>query len=199
MSATPEINQANAQHSTGPTTEAGKQRSSLNALRHGLTSRIVVMPTEDLEAYQSHLKSFTDEYKPQGATEAHLVQALADTSWRQNRIAAIEANVLKFATMAVMPENDAKAIANLSLHSQRLSRIFERTVAQLRDLQKTRQAQEQQDLETVVDLMEVCQSKGETYRPSEDGFVFSPAQITRAIRLRNHKRRLNEALKTAAA
>jgi hypothetical protein len=198
MSATPEVNQANAQHSTGPRTEAGKQRSSLNALRHGLTSRIVVMPTEDLEAYQSHLKSFTDEYHPQGATETHLVRALADTSWRQNRVAAIEANILKFATMVVMPENDAKAMANLSLHSQRLSRIFERTVAQLRDLQKTRRAEEQQDLETVVDLMEVCQSKGETYRLSEDGFVFSPAQITRAIRLRNRERQLEGAFKTAA-
>src|ERR1700693_4082640 len=117
------INRANSQHSTGPRTEAGKQRSSLNALRHGLTSRIVVMPTEDLEAYESHKKSFTDEYNPQGATEAHLVQSLAHTSWRLNRVAAIEANILKFATMVVMPENDAKAIANLSLHSQRLSRI----------------------------------------------------------------------------
>jgi hypothetical protein len=194
MSSTPEINQANAQHSTGPRTEAGKQRSSLNALRHGLSSRIVVMPTEDLEAYQAHLKSFADEYHPLGATEAHLVQILADTSWRQNRIVAIEANVLGFATMTLMADNDSKVLANLSLHSQRLSRIFERTVAQLLDLQKTRQAQEQQDLETVLDITEAYNSKGETYNPSEDGFVFSPAQITRAIRLRNR----DKAHKTAA-
>jgi hypothetical protein len=53
-----EINRANAQHSTGPKTESGKQKSSLNALRHGLTSQIVVMPTEDLAAYQLHLQSF---------------------------------------------------------------------------------------------------------------------------------------------
>ena len=30
------INRANAQKSTGPRTAAGKQRSSLNALRHGI-------------------------------------------------------------------------------------------------------------------------------------------------------------------
>ena len=192
MSATAEINRANAQHSTGPQTPEGKQRSSMNSLRHGLTSQIVVMPNEDLEAYQSHLKSFTDEYHPQGATEAQLVQALADTSWRLNRVAAIEANVLKFATMAVMPENDSKALANLSLHSQRLSRQFERTVTQLRDLQESRLAQQQQDLDTVLE------SKGETYRPSDDGFVFSPAQINRAILRRNRQRRGEAAHKTAA-
>ncbi len=38
-------------------------------LRHGLTA----MPTEDFKAYQRHLASFTDEYDPQGATEANLV------------------------------------------------------------------------------------------------------------------------------
>ena len=83
-----EINRANSQHSTGPKTDAGKQRSSLNALRHGLTGQLVVMPTEDLQAYQHHLTSFTDEYHPQGATEAHLVQDLADSSWRLNRVAS---------------------------------------------------------------------------------------------------------------
>jgi len=43
--------------------------------------------------------------------------------------------------------------------------------------------------------MEICQSKGETYNPSDDGFVFSPAEITRAIRLRNRQ----ETHKSAAA
>ena len=199
MSSTSQINRANAQHSTGPKTEAGKKRSSQNALRHGLTSEIVVMPNEDLEAYQSHLKSFMDEYQPQGATELNLVQSLADTSWRQNRIVAIESNVLMFSTMTLMPENDSKVLANLSLHSQRLARQFERTVTQFRDLQNSRLAQMRQEMEAVLDIMEIHESKGETYNPSEDGFVFSPAQINTAVRFRNHRREFNAALKTAAA
>jgi hypothetical protein len=48
------VNKANAQHSTGPRTAAGKQRSSLNALRHGLTGHTIVLPTEDHSAYQRH-------------------------------------------------------------------------------------------------------------------------------------------------
>jgi hypothetical protein len=41
------VNKENAQHSTGPRTRAGKLRSSLNALTHGLTGRTVLLPSED--------------------------------------------------------------------------------------------------------------------------------------------------------
>jgi hypothetical protein len=173
-----EINRANAQHSTGPKTEAGKQRSCLNAFRHGLTGQqFVLMPDEDLEIYESHKKSFHDEYQPQGATEENLVQSLVDLSWRLNRVVALETNLL---CICYSPRDlvdglfdQSKALANLSLHTQRLSRQFERIVAQLRDLQKTRRAQEHQDRES-------HKSKGETRVPSENGFVFSTQQITRA-------------------
>jgi hypothetical protein len=213
-----EINRANAQHSTGPKTAAGKSQSSLNALRHGLTGQLVVMPTEDLQAYQRHLTSFTDEYHPKGATEAHLVQALADTSWRLNRVAALEANLLTLAAarepnpladapaevqdaMAIVAalESQSKALSNLSFHSQRLSRQFERTSAQLRELQKTRLSQEKWELDRLVDIMEMYKSKGETYRPSEDGFVFSQTQISDAIRARKRERLISEAYNRAAA
>jgi hypothetical protein len=53
-----QINQANAQHSTGPKTKTGKQRSSLNALRHGLTGQIIVLPVEDREACQRLPRQF---------------------------------------------------------------------------------------------------------------------------------------------
>jgi hypothetical protein len=68
------VNKANAQHSTGPRTEAGKQRTKLNALRHGLTGQTVVLPTEDQSAYQRQSQSFLDEYQPKGATEIQLAQ-----------------------------------------------------------------------------------------------------------------------------
>jgi hypothetical protein len=199
-----ETNRENSKHSTGPKTKAGKKRSSLNALRHGLTGQIVVMPTEDLEVYQSHVKSFTDEYHPVGATESHLVQALADTSWRLNRVAALESNLLSLGistdpgtqspqpiqealAIAASLESQAKALSHLSMHSQRLSRQFERTVAQLRELQKIRQDQEKLELSNVVDVIEMYESMGEPYDPSADGFVFSKSQINAAIRARNRE------------
>ena len=163
------------------------------------------MPNEDLAAYQLHLKSFEDEYDPQGATEMNLVQALADTSWRLNRVAALETNLLTLGVTHSSPltgapqqiqdamsivaalESQSKALANLSMHSQRLSRQFERTVTQLRDLQKTRRGQENSDLDDLLDITEMYEAKGETYDPSKDGFVFSEQQINASI-LRPHPR-----------
>jgi hypothetical protein len=53
-------NQRNAQKSTGPRTEAGKQRSRANALKHGLSGEGVVLATETLEAIATRL----DEWQP---------------------------------------------------------------------------------------------------------------------------------------
>jgi hypothetical protein len=58
------VNRAYSLHSTGPRTQPGKQRSSLNALRHGLTARTAVLPTEDPDAYQRHIQQFLAEYAP---------------------------------------------------------------------------------------------------------------------------------------
>src|SRR5712692_160156 len=89
-----DVNRANAQHSTGPRTEAGKKRSSLNALRHGLTGHVIVMPGEDLVAYQRFTKGFFDQYQPKNETEEVLAQTIGDLSWKLNRLTALENNML---------------------------------------------------------------------------------------------------------
>jgi hypothetical protein len=211
MSANPEINRENAQHSTGPKTEEGKKKSSLNALRHGLTGQIVVMPSEDLEAYRGHVAAFNTDLQPKGSLEAHLVQSLADTAWRLNRVAALETNLLTLGVARVSGsstcpqeiqealaiastlESRAKALSNLSMHSQRLSRQFERTVNQLREIQKQRREQETHDLNQALDLLETAEKNGESYDPTADGFVFSKPEIDRALHLRNRARRAQKA------
>jgi hypothetical protein len=200
-----QINKENAQHSTGPKTVEGKQRSSLNALRHGLTGQIVVMPNEDLAAYQRHLKSFTDEYHPEGATEGNLVQALADASWRLNRVASMEATLLSLAaahqpdpiqeTLAIAAslEPQLKVMSSLSTHSQRLSRQIESTVKQIRALQLARRTEETRELNSLLNIVEMYKSKGEPYTPSDDGFVFTKLQIDSARAARIRARRAAEA------
>src|SRR6202158_2593428 len=190
------VNRANAQHSTGPRTEAGKQRSKLNALRHGLTGQTVVLPTEDHSAYQRHSQSFLDEYRPQGATETQLVQSLLDTSWQLNRAAAVETNLFSLGitesedriranhpeaedalAMALAYREHNRAFANIGTYRQRLTRQFERTLVLLRQIQAERRKNEQRQLETAAALHEMHQKKELPYAPADDGFVFSNAEI----------------------
>jgi hypothetical protein len=207
-----EINKANAQHSTGPKTKSGKQRSSLNALRHGLTGQIIVLPCDDLEAYQHHVQNFTAEFRPQGATESQLVQSLADTAWRQNRVCALENNLLTLGIVhkpdqlddapaqvqqalstAASLDSQTRALANLSLHSQRLARQFEKTLDLLRKLQSERKIERDYQLEQAANLVQMHAAEGESYSPSEDGFVFSDDEIAEAIHLRDRHARAAEA------
>ena len=177
----------------------------MNALRHGLTAQTVVLPTEDLEAYQRHLKSFADEYRPKGASECNLLQALADATWRLNRIPTLETNLLSVApddtltgtALLAFLERQAKAVAVFGIHSQRLSRQIEKTAAELRALQETRLWTETWDMEKLLFITEMYEARGETYDPSEDGFVFTKAQISHARMLRTRELQFNEALEDA--
>jgi hypothetical protein len=181
------INRANAKHSTGPRTDSGKQRSSQNALRHGLTAETAVLPTEDPAAYQRHIQQLLDEYRPATPTETHLVHELANIAWRQNRIPLLEAELLSRGTNP--PDEQARiefdivdahrAIANLGMHGQRLNRQFRTTLDQLRAIQSARREQEQKDLKDAASLFEAHKHKQVPFEPADYGFVFSKDEIER--------------------
>jgi hypothetical protein len=171
-----EINRENAQYSTGPKTEEGKQRSSLNALRHGLTSQTVVLPGEDLELYHQHLASFQHDLRPFGADEHNLVQILADTSWRLHRVAVLESNLLTHGAFtqdddAPNPDRTIKGLATLSLHGQRLNRQFESTLRLLKNIQRERK-KENEGLAQTIDYIKSFENDGYIWDPVERGFVF---------------------------
>jgi hypothetical protein len=63
-------------------TQEGKARSSMNALRHGLTARVVVLPTEDMAAYNAFSKEIVDSLDPQTPVERQFAQTVADNQWR---------------------------------------------------------------------------------------------------------------------
>jgi hypothetical protein len=181
------INRANSRHSTGPRTEAGKQRSSLNALRHGLTAASAVLPSEDRAAYDAHCRGFFDEYQPATPTETQLTQELADTSWRLNRVPLLEAEVLARAAAPVPLDQEItfdivdahRLLANLGIQSQRLSRQFQKVVDTLRDIQAERIERERRDLKDAAALLELHKHKGVPWEPGDHGFVFSKDQVER--------------------
>jgi hypothetical protein len=90
-----EANRRNAQSSAGPKTEAGKQRSRGNAVRHGLTAETVIDVLEDLEDYKAFELSVTSDFDAQTAVERELVLRLASLLWRLRRATAIETGLLQ--------------------------------------------------------------------------------------------------------
>ena len=90
-----EANRRNALKSTGPTTDAGKQRSRRNAVRHGLTAETVITTLEDEEDYKAFELSVTSGFDAPTAVQRELVLRLASLLWRLRRATAIDTGLLQ--------------------------------------------------------------------------------------------------------
>jgi len=88
-------NKRNAQNSTGPQTDAGKQHSAQNALKHGVYSLRAVIPGEDPAEFDQLCSEFVDEFQPDTPYERSLVRQIADAEWRLRRISRLEADFLE--------------------------------------------------------------------------------------------------------
>jgi hypothetical protein len=67
-----EANRRNALRGTGPKTEAGKQQSRRNAVRHGLTAETVIGALEDAEDYRDFEAAVIAGYDVRSAVERQL-------------------------------------------------------------------------------------------------------------------------------
>jgi hypothetical protein len=90
-----EANRRNAEKSTGPKTEAGKQSSRCNAVRHGLTAETVIGALEDAEDYRAFEAAITADYDAQSAVERELVLRLASVLWRLRRATTMETGLFE--------------------------------------------------------------------------------------------------------
>jgi hypothetical protein len=179
----------------GPKTEAGKQRSSLNAYKHGLTGQIHLFTPEERTAFEKHCQSFVEALAPVGIFEQDLAQSIAEDKWRLNRARALESGIFALGQMADesdpgslqndqreidQPEisqplsqartwlDDGKHIQSLSLYQQRIQRSVERNMAELRTLRAERKAARDQALEEAVLLAQLAKSKGDAYDAAAD-------------------------------
>jgi hypothetical protein len=180
---------------TGPRSEAGKQRTRLNAYKHGLTGQIHLFTPEEQEAFERHCQSIVEALAPVGILEQELAHSIAEDKWRLKRIRAIESGIFALGRLAdeLQPGSlqndrreidqpeigqtlsqaktwlaDGRSLQLLSLYQQRIERSVERNMAELRTLRAERLAARQQALEEAVLLTQLAKSKGETYNPAAD-------------------------------
>jgi hypothetical protein len=144
-------NRANAKKSTGPRTKEGKQRSSLNATRHGILAQVIHLPKEDMAAYNKFTADYVASLAPLGTVEIQLAHACADIQFRLHRMAAAEHNLFALGheengdnwntghpeshaafTFADTLRRSKDPIATITLYEQRLSRRLLQTLKQLR-------------------------------------------------------------------
>ena len=155
----------------GPKTEAGKQRSRLGSLKHGLcASTLVVLPEEDEHEYQEVLRGFRESFQPQDPAEHALVLRLAHAHWRSLRSRRVETGILSISANAqrdhayntvencpdphTLNPHEAIAMAFMTMpqeHWQQyirydaaISREFFKTLDALQKLQRTRQQKQEQ-------------------------------------------------------
>jgi hypothetical protein len=196
--------------STGPRTPEGKKVSAVNALRHGLTGRVVVLPSEDMDAYRAFCAELIADLAPETPVERQYAQTFCDTQWRLNRARSIEDSMLSLGhfeaagdidpdhpeihaalTAARVFREDSTSFINISLYEQRLQRTLKESLRQLQELQTKRIAVRQAALDAAVLLRNLHKMKHQSYDPAidqaTDQFVFSTAEIE-AEALRQYRR-----------
>jgi len=94
-----EISRRNGQKSMGPKTAEGKSRSRLNALKHGMTATLPVLPGEDGDELRGRILAWTEDLGPRSLIERQSIEQAARASWQLDRIerahvARLTANIL---------------------------------------------------------------------------------------------------------
>lgn len=73
------------------TAPVGTSLTRFNAVTHGILSRGAVLPWENRDEYEALAAALAAEHRPQGPTEAHLVEEVAGILWRKRRLRLAEA------------------------------------------------------------------------------------------------------------
>ena len=185
-------NRRNALLSQGPITREGKNISQMNALKTGLTGKTVLLPSDDVAEYRSHVEAFEQEWRPVGQQEQQLVQSLADIAWRIARISGLEFAIyargqMQFENLFENQDQGARAaliqletylvfekeLRNLSLQEARLYRRRDLQTAELRSLQMARKKEELIRAEALARVKQPVLPPPVKVQAAANGFEFS--------------------------
>jgi hypothetical protein len=126
------------------------------------TGRTIILPTDDVAAYQTLVALINKKFAPANDIEQHLTQTIADTEWRLLRIPTLESGFYALgrhelaADCAHEPDPQLRATMleahifrtyqkdprNLALQERRLRNQLKQDTAELRLLQQERLEQE---------------------------------------------------------
>jgi hypothetical protein len=176
----------------GPKTPEGKRRSSLNACKTLITSKIHLCSPEEQPAFDAHMAAYREAYAPVGILETEAVIEIAKMRWRQKRASSVEDSI--FSAGHIEYANDigsghpavdsclaegqvwkeqAHNLVLISLYEMRLRRAVEKETAALNEMQAQRREAHAKAQNEAIRLMQLAESQEEVYDPGDD---FKPAR-----------------------
>ena len=87
-------NRKNSKKSTGPITNKGKLKSSLNSIKHGLYGEKIAIIGENIDEINDITERLVKELKPIGINQEIIVSKMVDLAIRLRRIPLLEAGIL---------------------------------------------------------------------------------------------------------
>ena len=108
-------NQSNAEQSTGPKTAEGKAKMAANPLRHGLTSKHVLIPGENQADFDELLEHLRSVYMPATPREHVLLTEMAENNWRLLRARRVETANISIYVERLLETNEADGVNELAL------------------------------------------------------------------------------------
>jgi len=106
-------NRANAQKSTGATSEEGKAKVAQNALKHGLCANFQVLSYENQREYDDIFERFIRAEQPANDVERELVAKMARHSWLSDR--AVRCQEGCFLVQPPTPEDKEEHTAGIAV------------------------------------------------------------------------------------
>jgi hypothetical protein len=145
-----QANRRNALRSTGPITPEGKAAVRLNALRHGMRARGILLPGESPEEYHRLCADLESDWQPQNRTEQLLVEQMAVAQWKLARLEVGERGIFERDLPA---ERQLALLDRFSTYRGRLERSFSGAIHEIEHLRKQRAVPEDRPAPPASDAM----------------------------------------------
>ena len=129
---------------SGPRTELGKARSKMNAVKHGLSAKAIVLEGEDPRQFEALRAELEKDFEPDSVVERELVEQLAGSFWRLRRVPQMEAQIMRYTSYGSTPlasifMNDSQdSLGKLGRHHAGLLNAVTRTLNLLHALRASR-------------------------------------------------------------
>src|SRR4051794_5903547 len=91
------IARQNGAKAAGSKSPAGIQRSALNATKHGLTGKAIVLSNESQAHFDELHLTYVEEFRPESGVEMDLIDQMVAAQWRLRRIWRMQTSALDLA------------------------------------------------------------------------------------------------------